>query len=54
MAEMIERLDGLCREAQELRARLERAMAERKRGDMPDRRGQPERRANRRKPREST
>jgi hypothetical protein len=49
LAEIIERIDTLCREAQELQAQLRRAMVARARAELPDLRGQPERRIQPRK-----
>lgn len=42
MKEILAKLDDVCREAQELQARIRRAMAARAREDMPGRQGGPE------------
>ena len=44
ITELIAQLDKVCREAQELRDKLEAAMSARAHAAQPDRRGQPERR----------
>jgi hypothetical protein len=48
-AELLERLDDVCREAKELQDRIRREMGDRARRDMPDRGRQPEHRKKTRK-----
>ena len=49
MQKLIVQLEALCTEARTLQERIKQAMADRARGDLPDRSGQPDRRSTPRK-----